>query len=123
MTSKHPSRSSLVRARRLFVLAMVFACGASWSARAATPPSHGAGPAISPSPAWQQLEARNRRFAAGTPQHPHQSKTRRADEAKGQHPIAVVLGCSDSRVPPELVFDEGIGDLFVVRTAGHRLDD
>src|SRR5262249_35121861 len=48
---------------------------------------------------------------------------RRTEEAKGQHPYAVIVSCSDSRVPPELVFDAGIGDLFVIRTAGNRLDD
>ncbi len=48
---------------------------------------------------------------------------RRREVAKGQHPFAVILGCSDSRVPPEIVFDQGLGDLFVVRTAGQAVDD
>src|SRR5687767_996654 len=45
--------------------------------------------------------------------------TRRAEMARGQHPLAIVLGCSDSRVPAEIVFDQGLGDLFVIRVAGN----
>ncbi|HNQ78475.1 MAG TPA: carbonic anhydrase [Acidobacteriota bacterium] len=55
--------------------------------------------------------------------HPGNSPERRAEIAKGQHPFAVVVGCSDSRVPPELLFDQGLGDLFVVRLAGNILSD
>jgi carbonic anhydrase len=55
-------------------------------------------------------------------QHPAQNAARRTELADDQHPFAVVLGCSDSRVAAELVFDQGLGDLFVVRTAGHVLD-
>src|SRR5262245_61858099 len=82
-----------------------------------------ADPALTPAQALQRLEAGNERYAAGTATHPNQTAARRTEEAKGQHPYAVVVSCSDSRVPPELVFDEGLGDLFVIRTAGHRLDD
>jgi carbonic anhydrase len=49
---------------------------------------------------------------------PHLDKTRMLEEISGQHPIATIVSCSDSRVPVELVFDRGIGDLFVIRTAG-----
>ena len=55
--------------------------------------------------------------------HPHQNGQRRTETAAGQHPFAIVLSCSDSRVPPEMVFDQGFGDLFVVRTAGNITDD
>jgi carbonic anhydrase len=48
---------------------------------------------------------------------------RRAELTKSQHPFAIILGCSDSRVPPELVFDQGLGDLFVARVAGNVIDD
>jgi len=64
----------------------------------------------------------NRRFAAGACQHPHRSPGRRRALRGGQHPFAVVVGCSDSRVAPEILFDQGLGDLFVVRTAGHVVD-
>ena len=66
----------------------------------------------------------NARFAAGTGLHPRQDARRRKEVLeKGQYPFAAVVACSDSRVPPELVFDQGLGDLFVVRAAGNLLDD
>jgi carbonic anhydrase len=54
---------------------------------------------------------------------PEQAAKRRAELAKSQHPFAIILSCSDSRVPPEIVFDEGLGDLFIVRVAGNVLND
>lgn len=78
---------------------------------------------VGPDEALRQLVAGNARFVSGHLEHPHQSAQRRAEEAGTQHPFAVVVGCSDSRVSPEILFDRGIGDLFVVRTAGNRLDD
>jgi carbonic anhydrase len=65
----------------------------------------------------------NRRFTAGKAVHPHQSAERRQEVAKGQKPFAVVIGCSDSRIPPEILFDQGIGDIFVIRVAGNIVDD
>jgi carbonic anhydrase len=65
----------------------------------------------------------NRRFVAGQPLHPNQSPERRSMLAAGQQPFAFVLGCYDSRVSHELVFDQGLGDLFSSRTAGNLLDD
>jgi len=59
------------------------------------------------------------RFAAGRPQYVHSSKEWRSGLTAGQHPFATILGCSDSRVPTELVFDQGFGDLFVIRNAGN----
>jgi carbonic anhydrase len=70
-----------------------------------------------------QLMSGNKRYAAGKPSHPHQDFQRRAELAKVQHPFAAVLSCADSRVPPEVVFDEGLGDLFTVRVAGNIVDD
>lgn len=69
--------------------------------------------------ALQLLLDGNQRFVAGRLDHPNQSPERREDVAKGQHPFASVLSCSDSRVPPEIIFDRGLGDLFVVRVAGN----
>lgn len=69
------------------------------------------------------LLAGNRRYASGAGHHPRQSAYRRAEILPAQQPSAVVIGCSDSRVPPEIIFDCGLGDLFVVRTAGHVLDE
>ena len=71
----------------------------------------------------QRLLDGNRRYVDGKPSHPNQTLERRKHVAKGQHPFAVVLSCSDSRVPPEIIFDQGIGDLFVVRVAGNIVDD
>jgi carbonic anhydrase len=70
--------------------------------------------------ALERLRAGNRRFAAGL-RSPDilLSQARRAELAAGQEPFAVILGCSDSRVPAEIVFDQGLGDLFVIRVAGN----
>lgn len=68
---------------------------------------------------WQRLVEGNTRFVSGTPQHPRQTAERRAETAGGQKPFAVVVACSDSRTSPELLFDQGLGDLFVVRLAGN----
>lgn len=70
-----------------------------------------------------QLIDGNRRFVAGKSLHPNQSLERRKQSAGGQKPIAAILGCADSRVSPEIVFDQGIGDLFVLRVAGNVADD
>ncbi len=73
--------------------------------------------------ALERLEAGNRRFAASMAEHPDQSEALRMNLSHSQHPFAVVLTCSDSRVAPELIFDQGLGDLFVIRVAGNILDD
>ncbi|WP_189549513.1 carbonic anhydrase [Streptomyces lavendofoliae] len=78
-------------------------------------------PRTSPAVAFDALMSGNKRFVAGTPEHPNQDAARRAELAPGQNPFAVVLGCSDSRLAAEIIFDQGLGDLFVVRTAGHVL--
>ncbi|MCX4817899.1 carbonic anhydrase [Streptomyces sp. NBC_01239] len=72
-----------------------------------------------PRDAFELLLAGNHRFVAGTPEHPNQNAARRAEIAPGQQPFAVLFGCSDSRLAAEIIFDRGLGDLFVVRTAGH----
>lgn len=75
----------------------------------------------SPTPrdAFDLLMAGNQRFVAGTTEHPNQDATRRTEIAPSQQPFAVLFGCSDSRLAAEIIFDRGLGDLFVVRTAGH----
>ena len=72
--------------------------------------------------AMKRLQEGNARFVADKPQHPHEASNWRRELEKGQHPFAVVLGCSDSRVSPELLFDQGLGDLFVIRIAGNIVD-
>jgi carbonic anhydrase len=116
----------------------------------AADPAHPDQPIVRPAEAISRLKEGNGRFTAGNPQHPHESADerkymatnsyenadtiplgmtpeeaakRRAELAKSQHPFAIILSCSDSRVPPEIVFDEGLGDLFIVRVAGNVLND
>ncbi|NUS44067.1 MAG: carbonic anhydrase [Mycobacteriaceae bacterium] len=75
-----------------------------------------------PTGAWKALREGNDRFVAGQPQHPSQGVERRALLVDGQAPNAAIFGCGDSRVAAELIFDQGLGDTFVVRTAGHVVD-
>ena len=116
----------------------------------AADPTHPDQPTVSASEAISRLKEGNGRFTAGRPQHPHESADerkytaansyenagvislgmtseqaakRRAELTKSQHPFAIILSCSDSRVPPETVFDEGLGDLFIIRVAGNILND
>ena len=113
-------------------------------------PTHPDQSMISPAEAISRLKDGNSRFTSGNLQHPHESSDerayiaknsyenpgalslgmsseqaakRRAELIKSQHPFAIILSCSDSRVPPEIVFDEGLGDLFIVRVAGNVLND
>lgn len=74
-------------------------------------------PEPSPAEALQRLLEGNARYLSGHPEHPNVRPS-----AAEQHPIAVILSCSDSRVPPEIVFDQGIGDLFTVRVGGNTYD-
>ncbi|MGW2996154.1 carbonic anhydrase, partial [Streptomyces sp. NPDC001193] len=76
-------------------------------------------PSPTPSEAFELLLAGNRRFTAGSSEHPNQDAARRTETAPAQRPFAVLFGCSDSRLAAEIIFDRGLGDLFVVRTAGH----
>jgi len=77
---------------------------------------------LTPDEAIRQLKVGNARYVSGKITHPRQDSARRAEVSKGQNPFAVILSCSDSREPVELLFDQGIGDLFVVRVAGNVAD-
>ena len=79
-------------------------------------------PTTTPVTAWKALKEGNERFVAGKPAHPSQSVAHRASLVAGQKPTAIIFGCSDSRAPAELMFDQGLGDVFVVRTAGQAID-
>ncbi|NNK93530.1 MAG: carbonic anhydrase, partial [Desulfobacterales bacterium] len=72
--------------------------------------------------ALKQLLAGNKRFVSGKQLHPNHSKESRKAVVEAQEPIAAILTCADSRVPPVVIFDQGIGDLFVVRVAGNIID-
>lgn len=79
-------------------------------------------PGSNPISAWKSLREGNERFVNDTLQHPSQGAADRAKLVKGQNPHAILFGCGDSRVAAELIFDQGLGDMFVVRTAGHVVD-
>lgn len=81
--------------------------------------------AIAPSnaQALQRLMEGNARYVAGKATHPHQDAARRAEVATVQKPLAIIVTCADSRVGPEVVFDQGLGDIFVLRVAGNVADD
>ncbi|HEX4400752.1 MAG TPA: carbonic anhydrase [Galbitalea sp.] len=76
-----------------------------------------------PASAWQEMTRGNDRFVAGEPLHPRQDVERRAEVMTAQEPIAALFGCSDSRLSAEIIFDKGIGDLFVIRNAGQVISE
>ncbi|MBO0608877.1 carbonic anhydrase [Myceligenerans salitolerans] len=77
---------------------------------------------LTPQAAWKRLREGNDRFVGDMLAHPSQDAARRAEVRSAQHPHTVIFGCSDSRVAAEIIFDQGLGDVFVVRTAGHVVD-
>lgn len=77
-------------------------------------------PITDPAQALATLQEGHQRFLEGHSVHPNISRERLTEVAAGQHPVAAILGCADSRVPLELLFDAGLGDLFVVRNAGNN---
>ena len=89
----------------------------------AADPAHPEQPTVVPAEAISKLKGGNGRYTTGNLQHPGQTMERRAELAKSQHPFAIIVSCSDSRVPPEIVFDQGLGDLFVFRVAGNVIDE
>jgi carbonic anhydrase len=80
---------------------------------------HKHGPSVEPKDALRMLSEGNERFARGMALKPHADAERRRELANGQEPYAVVVACSDSRLAPEIVFDQGLGDIFVLRSAGN----
>ncbi|SIO65854.1 carbonic anhydrase [Singulisphaera sp. GP187] len=109
---RSPNRLS----RREFVQLTGLAAGA---AGLALPTAVQAAPARDPNAVLAQLLEGNRRFVNGQLTHPGRSPKDFLALAEGQAPLAIIVGCADSRVAPELVFDQGVGDLFVVRAAGN----
>ncbi len=76
-----------------------------------------------PDKVWSEMLRGNERFVAGEPQHPRQDVDRRGELAATQAPRAALFGCSDSRLAAEIIFDKGLGDLFVVRNAGQVISE
>lgn len=81
------------------------------------------GSSPTPEQAWQRLKEGNVRFTEGQTLHPHQDAARRRELRSVQTPFAVIFGCSDSRLAAEIIFDLGLGDAFVIRTAGQVIDN
>jgi carbonic anhydrase len=120
----HPKLPALSRRHLMFgagaaVAASVLPRSRAW---AAEPPPEGAPNAIAPEAALERLLQGNARYAANATQE-RDFSAGRAARASAQFPIAAILSCSDSRVVPDLVFDQSPGDLFVVRLAGNFVDD
>ncbi|WP_431801414.1 carbonic anhydrase [Microbacterium sp. bgisy203] len=88
----------------------------------ATDPTRNDGHAA-PAEVWEEMREGNARFVAGEPRHPRQDADRRHELAAAQTPRAALFGCADSRLAAEIIFDQGLGDLFVVRNAGQVASD
>ncbi|MET7668251.1 carbonic anhydrase [Micromonospora luteifusca] len=114
------SRRSLLAAGGAAAVACGAAAASPSAATAATPADD---PIGTPAEALRRLQAGNRRFTSGHGRHPHQGLDDLHRLAAGQHPFAVTVGCADSRVAPEVLFDQGLGDLFDNRVAGNIVDD
>jgi carbonic anhydrase len=93
--------------------------GSSGLAFAETPETRAAPRPKTPDEALSELLAGNKRFVQGKLEQPRRDSVRRTEVAQGQQPYAIILTCSDSRLAPEVIFDEGLGDLFIVRVAGN----
>jgi len=102
--------------RNLILVAAVALCG--W--RVVADPTV---PSVGPDEALHRLKSGNERFAQCKVSTGKPVAARRAQTAKDQHPFAIILGCSDSRTAPEIIFDQSIGDIFVIRNAGNLVDD
>src|SRR5262245_31554968 len=99
---------------------------AAWSAASPASAPHSPAPAAAMPGAdavLGELKAGNQHHTAHHYTHPHQSAARQRELTQGQHPHAVILTCADSRVAPEIVFDQGLGDLFTIRVAGNIAAD
>src|SRR5213080_4018537 len=110
------------KARRISLLLSITLLGTNQFVRAADP-AHSDQPSVAPAEAISKLKEGNGRYTSGNLQHPGQTTERRTELAKTQHTFAGIVCCSDSRVPPEIDFDQGLGDLFIVRVAGNVIND
>jgi carbonic anhydrase len=114
-------RSGLATAGGVAAASALAACGSSSSTSAASTTT--TVPVTNGDDALQRLLAGNRRFVQGAAVNQGRDSVRRASVAETQTPFAIILGCADSRVTPEVLFDEGIGDLFLVRVAGNTANE
>lgn len=105
--------------RTIFALAFTSLLATGSLSPAADPAS----PDVAPDEALSRLKTGNDRFASSKESSSKPVAARRAETAQAQHPLATIIACADSRTAPEILFDQGIGDLFVIRTAGNLVDD
>ena len=117
---------------RNFPLSLGTACMVALFANSCATPTHEGGkevhaaaahPSVNADEAWKRLMAGNERFATATVTRGKRTAAAREATKSSQHPFALVVGCMDSRTAPELIFDQNIGDIFSVRTAGNLVDD
>lgn len=112
--------------RRALLGGAAAAASLAVAARAETAPPSGtsnkAPPSLTPTQSLEALKQGNRQFLSGRAVEPDLNGRRRLEIARAQYPIAVLVSCSDSRVPPELLFGRGLGELFIIRNAGNTLD-
>lgn len=132
LTTTHRHRFlTLTSSSAIALLASLSGCQSGRFAHATAEPDYvavdaaptPAGGPVTHAQAMQRLIEGNARFVAGAMTHPQQTPAVRTELAKGQAPFAVILGCADSRTSPEVLFDQGLGDLFVARVAGNVIDD
>lgn len=116
------TRRAMMRTAALGVAAAAVPFGDRAFAAAPPNPAVPAPPSLTPDQALEALKRGNREFLAGRAAVPDQDGRRRLEIAKAQYPIAVLVSCSDSRVPPELLFGRGLGELFIIRNAGNTID-
>lgn len=117
---EHPGRRTLLTGGLVVALAALTGC----SSTSATPPAAGTSPNARPSTpaeAFARLMDGNERWVSGDLRHPDRDPDRREFVAQKQEPFGAILSCIDSRVPPELLFDTGLGDLYVMRTGGEAV--
>jgi len=109
-----PNLAAAIR-NHCFCVLLIMAGVAAWGRQPVSP--------VSADRAVAKLMDGNRLYSQNKEQHPDETLARRIELQSAQHPFAVILSCSDSRVPPELIFDQGLGDLFVIRVAGNIVAD
>lgn len=129
MSGDRPALSSALSRRGFLRLSAACGMGIAMSQLGAAPgqadhladhlSGSGSETALTPDAALEKLMAGNRRFMQHLPEYPDQSRARLSEVAQAQHPFVTILSCADSRVPAEILFDQGIGDIFDVRIAGN----
>lgn len=120
-SARHPQRRTLLTGGLVVAAGALSACSSTSLAPSAMTSSPGQSRPATPAAAFERLMDGNKRWVNGNLQHPDRDPSRREFVAMKQEPFGAVLSCIDSRVPPELLFDTGLGDLYVMRTGGQAV--